>query len=262
MTTTAEGIRPTRLRKRPWGSGHTYAWDGHRLPGVTSVLNVMNKRALPDWYAKQAAGWAATHVDLLTALGDDAWVRQATAAPRDVANKAADRGRDTHSHAMALLSGETPDVAPDVLPYVEQAARFMDEWNVVEIAAERPCVNTQWRYAGTFDLVCKLRDGATWLLDYKTGKGPYNTHGLQNAAYSACDLFQIDDDHDAPMPHVDRLGMVMLRPDHYEVIPVTADPARLVAYFYRAMDLAAFDTNTSGQNPRWPIFGEPMGVPA
>jgi PD-(D/E)XK nuclease superfamily len=252
----------SRIQRIARGSGHSYALDGVRVVGVTSVLNnALPKHALPNWYAEQTAAWASTHRELADALGDDAWARQATAAPRDAANKAANRGRDVHTHALELLAGSAPEVDPDALPFVEQAADFMRRWQVQELAAERPCGNTTWRYCGTFDLLARLSDGAVWMLDYKTGSGPFNNHALQLAAYAACDIIQIDPEHDAPMPKIDRLGFVMLRRDHWDLVPVKADPERLVKYFYRCMDIAAFHQNTSGREPRWEILGPPVPIP-
>lgn len=254
----------SRIQRIEWGSGHRYAVDGERVPGVTSVLgNALPKHALPYWYAKQAAAWAVDHLELVTALGEEAWVKQATGAPQDSANKAANRGRDVHSHALALLAGEAPDVAPDALPFVEQAAHFLDRWGVRQIAAERPCANVRfpgYHYAGTFDLLAEM-GGAVWMLDYKTGSGPYNNHALQLAAYAACEFWQVDPDHDEPMPPIDRLAFVMLREDSWQVIPVKADHTRLVKYFYRCMDIAQFHTNTSGRDPRWEILGPPVSAP-
>lgn len=250
---------PSRITRREWGSGHVYDFDGTRVPGVTTIIgNALPKHALPGWYAKIAAQWAADHRDLWDALGPDAWVRQATAAPRDAANRAAERGRHVHTHALELLAGETPDVSDEALPFVEQAAKFLDDWEAKELLAERPCANSQYRYCGTFDLIARLRDGNVWLLDYKTGSGPWNSHALQAAAYAACDIVQLDDDHDAPMPKIDRCGFVMLREDHYYLIPLKADPARLVAYFYRCIDIAAFHKNTDGREPKWEWQGIPL----
>jgi hypothetical protein len=249
----------SRITRREWGSGHTYALDGQRVPGVTSVLNnALPKHALPNWYAKQAAFWAATHRELWETLGEDAWTREATAAARDEADRAANRGRAVHTHALELLAGETPDVTPDALPFVEQAARFLDDFDARALVAEMPCANTTYRYCGTFDVIARLSDGATWLLDYKTGSGPWNNHALQLVAYYACDIVQITEDEDRPMPKIDRCGFVMLREDHYQLIPLKADPVKMFPYFARCLDIAAFHTNTSGREPKWEWQGEPI----
>ena len=239
------------------------------MPGVTTVINrATDKPQLVHASAREAATWAAHNVDALATLGPDAWIRQAAAAPRDVWNGKARRGTLLHEAARQLVAGYplTP-VNPegqrwpdDVIRSAEQLARFMDEWDVEPIISERPVFHVEHRWAGTLDLVARVRSGLVWLLDYKTGEtGIYPKDSLQLAAYRHATHVQVETEdglEDQYMPKVDRVGCVWVRPDMYEVRPVRAD---VVAYqtFLHMLPVAKW----SGL-PREDSVGEPLPIPA
>lgn len=262
----------TRITKRRAGSGHGYAIDGTRVPSVTTILrNVLDKPALKQWAAKEAAAWAATHVDLLPAIGEASWIKQAANAHRETSGRKADHGTDVHNVLQAVAAfGEATDVPDDLRDKVTQGARFLDAWNVEPVAAERPCYNALWRYAGTFDLLATLTSGdhgtrERWLLDWKTGSGPWVEQALQLVGYAECESYQGTDGNDVPMPDVDRLGFVMLTDNEWELVPVVGDRAALWAYFQHARKLNAFvedATPNSKGVARMPVLGEPLPLPA
>lgn len=258
----------TRVTKRRAGSGHGYAIDGTRVPSVTTILrNVIEKPALKQWAAKEAAAWAATHVDLLPAIGEADWIGQAANAHRRTSGRKADHGTDVHEVVRALAGfGEAVDVPDDLRPKVEQAAKFLDAWGVREIAAERPCYHPTWQYAGTFDLLATLDadDGATWLLDWKTGSGPWTEQTLQLAGYAACEFYQDTDGNDVPMPPIDRMGFVMLSDTEWELVPVIGDREALFESFKFARNLNEFVERTTLNSKgvaAWPVLGEPLPFP-
>jgi hypothetical protein len=214
---------------------HTYSLDGTKVPGVTTVIGrATDKPALVYASAREAATWAATNMEALEILGPDAWIRQAAGAPRTVWDGKAKRGTLLHEAARQLVNGDpiTPgeDWPDDVIRSAEQLARFMDQWDVEPLFTERPVFHEHHRWAGTIDLVARMRDGAEWLLDYKTGEtGIYPKDALQLTAYRNATHMQIEDpDHagelvDIPMPKVDAVACVWVRPDGYELRPVLAD---------------------------------------
>jgi len=250
---------------------HTYALDGHRVPGVTTVIrNATNKPALPPSAAKETALWAAANVEALTPMGTDSWVRAATAAYRDAWGASAKRGTLLHDAARQLVAGEPlepvdaegvqwPD---DVIRSAEMLARFMDEWDAQPVIAERPVFHEAHGWAGTLDLVADLRDGRRWLLDYKTGKtGVYPEMAMQQAAYRHATHYQGVDTTtgelvDLPMVPVDRAGVVWVRPDFYELRPVRADDAMYQVF------LAMLPVSRWTEWPREETVGEPITVPA
>lgn len=243
-------------------AGHAYAIDGERVPSVTTIIgNAIHKRALMGWAAREAAHWAATHVDLLDPMGEADWIEQASKAHTKTSNKKAARGTDVHRDAEALLAGDAVDIPDDRLAITRQAVDFMDAWHVNAIAAERPCYNAEWQYAGTFDLIAELADGATWLLDWKTGSGPWPDQTLQLAAYAACPVYVDADGSDNDMPHIDRMGFVMLTDDGWDLVPVVADAERLFNVFTRMIGVSTFVQWTTPNRDgvaRWPVVGEPV----
>ena len=246
-------------------AGHALALNGDRIPTVTTIIgNSTPKRALLPWAARQAAEWAATHVDLIPAIGEADWIEQASKAHQRVSNAKATKGTDVHADALGLLKGEALDIPDERLAVTRQAVEFMDAWSVDDIAAERPCANTEWQYGGTFDLIARLADGNVWLLDWKTGKGPYTEQALQLAAYAACDIYQDDAGNDQPMPAVDRLGFVMLSETAWDLVPVVADRDRLFSVFSRMIGVSNFVQWTTPNRDgvaRWPVLGEPLPAP-
>jgi hypothetical protein len=221
---------------------HQYSLDGARVPGVTTVINrALAKPGLVYAAAREAGLWAANHVAELDPGNVDPWVKSAAGAHRDVWDASARRGTLLHDAARQLVNGEplTPvDEATgeqwpdDVIRSAEQLARFMDEWDAQPVLAERPVFHEVHKYAGTIDLVADLSDGNRWLLDYKTGaSGVYPEHALQLAAYRYATHVQVLGDtdelelQDDRMPHTHRAGVVWVRPDGYQLIPVRADSA-------------------------------------
>lgn len=214
----------SRLVRTEYGSGHTYALDGHRVPGVTTVIrNSCPPGGLLSWYAKQAASWAATHVTELGTLGEDAWVSLAAQAADRARDAAADRGRKVHAAADKLIDGEPVEIdEPDVLARAQLVVDFLEAWDAHVLAREAVVFNERYGYAGTFDLIADLSDGKRWLLDYKTGSGVYRDVALQLAAYRHA-THLVWQGRDVSMPTVDACGVVWVRESSWELVPTVAD---------------------------------------
>lgn len=210
-----------------WKNGsHHYALNGERIPGVTTCTGVLAKPALMGWYAEQAGIWAANNPDQLAALGYEDFVKLAKAAPERARDNASKVGRDLHSHAEKLATtGEAPDVPDADLAMVRQAVDFLDALGVETIASERACYHGTFLYGGRFDLIGTIR-GEVWLLDFKTGaSGVWPEMALQQSAYRFATHMQALNpaDDDEPMPPVAHVGIVWVRPDGWQLIPVRAD---------------------------------------
>lgn len=251
---------------------HTYSLDGKRVPGVTTVIGKATaKNALAPAAAKETALWAAANTEALTSLGADAWVTTAAKVYREVWNARAALGTRLHQAAQQLVAGELlvpadPETgeewAGDERRMAEHLARFMDDWDVTPMAAERPVFNDQDCWAGTLDLVARMKDKRRWLIDYKTGaSGIWPETSVQLAAYRHATHVQVERGPDGeladwPMPQVDECAALWVRPNGYELRPVRAD--RAVYDVFLSMlpvaDWATWDRTAS-------VF-EPVPVPS
>ena len=207
-------------------SDHSYRLNGEPVPSVTTCTGVLRKPALIWWAAKEAATWAADNPDQLGALGRDLYVETATRAHVRTRDSASRIGSNLHGHAEKLAStGEAPDVPADDLAMVVQAVDFLDSLAVDPIASERAVYHDTFQYAGRFDLVAAIK-GEVWLLDFKTGKsGVWPEMALQQAAYRFATHMQgpSPDSDDLPMPPIAHVGIVWVRPDGWQLVPVRAD---------------------------------------
>jgi hypothetical protein len=242
----------TRLVRRNYGRGHGYKLDDQKLVGVTTALSVIDKPALRNWYAEQAAKRAVDEWDELATLPISQRLERIRYGARDTVTAAALRGNEIHDLGQKLANGEDVDVPPEHVGPVEAYARWLDEWDVETIAAETPCANTQYGYGGTADLWGRVgaRDGAVCLLDIKTGKGVYNETGLQLAAYRFTDLMQPEKGVEIATPVVDLVYVAHVLPDAVRMLPVTADEGVFRDFLYVLQTYRATQAWAD-----WPLIG-------
>ena len=132
--------------------------NGKRVPGVTTVLQVLNKPALLEWANR---------------IGLEGIVM------REYRDELADIGKAAHYMILCRLTNAEPDLdaySPSAARAAENSLHRFVEWekqHVVEvIMAEKPLVSEQG-FGGTPDVYANV-DGIPTLLDFKTGKGIYD----------------------------------------------------------------------------------------
>ncbi len=142
--------------------------EGIPLPGVTTILGILNKPALVIW------------ANRLGLQGID------SSKYRD---EMADIGTLAHYLIMCDLTGQTPDTSdysPKQVNMAENAVRSYHEWRkghtVEPHLVEVPLVSNKYGYGGTIDLYADI-DGVPTLVDFKTGKAIYPEMVYQLAAY-------------------------------------------------------------------------------
>jgi len=142
--------------------------DGTKIPGVTTVLGILNKPALIKW---------ANNLGL---QGID------SSKYRD---EMADIG--TLAHQMIVdyfnkVETDTTEYSESQIDKAENCLLSFWEWEkqhkIEVILAETPLISMQYGYGGTIDCFCNL-DGQPTLLDFKTGKAIYPEYFYQLAAY-------------------------------------------------------------------------------
>jgi hypothetical protein len=245
----------TGLRFTP--GNHQYRLDGRPIPSVTTLLGKgLPKPALTYWSAKMVAEFVADNeaaVESLRATGRGPMVAALKAVPWAARDEAAIRGTDIHALAEELAHGREVEVPDHLSDAVNGYVQWLDAWQPEVIWTERPVANRKWWYAGKPDVVCTIA-GETWLLDWKSGKAIYGDNALQVACYGNAEFSMTDDGAEEPMPHIERYGIVHVRPDGtdlYEVIDPAAAWKDALHVIWTAKAIERIDK----------YIGEPMVAP-
>lgn len=142
--------------------------EGINVPGVTTVLGILNKPALIHW----AWDLGCKGIDYKVFRDDKA-----------------DIGTLAHEMILCHLKKEELDTSYYTQNQIDLAEtcflKYLD-WEKDEIIEpillEKPLVSEKYQYGGTIDNFCFL-NGKKTLIDYKTSKGIYDENLLQVAAY-------------------------------------------------------------------------------
>jgi hypothetical protein len=232
---------PTTTGRINRGRNHSYKLDGEPTPGVTTIIgDGVPKPALSYWAAKMAAEFTADNLDTLNGLDRFAIVDLVKGAPWRDRDAAARRGTEVHRLGEQLVAGEEIEVPEELTGHVDAYLRFLDDWQLDPVLVEAVVVNRTHRYLGTLDLVADLNDGHRWLLDIKTTRsGVYGETALQLSAYRHAEHYLDEDGNEQPMPEVDRTGVIWVRADGYDLVPVDTGPD-IYRYFRAAQHVAHF----------------------
>jgi hypothetical protein len=142
--------------------------NGLLVPGVSTIIGVLNKPALLVWANNLGLAGIkmATYVDVLAEIG-------------------------TIAHAMVIAHIKNEKFNPtnipaDLIDKAENCFLSYLEWErrhkVEPIKCEVPLVSEAHKYGGTMDFYGKI-DGELTVRDFKTGKGIYSEYWYQVAAY-------------------------------------------------------------------------------
>lgn len=230
-----------RLRRINSGNGHSYTWNGQKIPGVTTVKGLLDKPGLVKWASNMAAETVVDEWEHLVSLPPT--------ARADYVKKSADRRRDTAAvrgtrvHRVVeqmILGHEVPEGTPaNVRRMAEHVANLYDEWDMKPLLVESPVAHSEWLYAGTLDSVVTCDRLGTVLLDTKTrddGRSPYDDTSLQLAPYRFADTRLVEVPQtgprggkkpslweERPMVHVDRCAVISVTHDGAQLYPMRAD---------------------------------------
>jgi hypothetical protein len=220
--------QPTKRGLIFYPASHRYKLDGEWVPGVTTILNdAMPKPGLMKWSAKAVAEYVANEretVERLWNIGPGSTVAALKEVPWDHRDKKAERGKEVHQLAAAVVTGEEVEVEDDLVGHVESCIAFMDAWGIKPILTEQPVGSRLHKYAGTFDLIADHDRGPTGIFDFKTG-GIYESVAFQNVAYAFAEFHGQNGD-ETPMADygIQQSWVVQIRADDYDIHPLPFGP--------------------------------------
>jgi hypothetical protein len=257
---------------------------GEQMISVTTVLGAtQGKPWIPPWAAKLAAEYAVDNIGMLARLaaseGRDAAVKVAKDQARLLRERKADAGTYVHDvvERLILWSAEPygSDIALPLLPDHLQDAdydgeplgdvadsmvagwmNFVADFRPGFLAAEMAVFHPEMGYAGTLDMICRLRgygigngerliaapgQATDLCIDNKTGRHLDVTYREQQAAYRRAAECALPLGQVVPMPPTDAAAVLHLRPEFdrgYRLMLVSRDnDARAWATFTRALEV-------------------------
>ena len=262
-----------RFERKNQGSSHSYLLDGQRIPGVTTVIGILDKPALVNWAAEQSASYAVENWEALASLPMMERARRIQRARFNTNRKAVVKGNRIHALGEKLAHGETVDVPLEIRSQVEAYAGFLDNWGLTAVATETPVCHTEWAFGGTFDLIAESDRFGRSLMDIKTGKGVYSEVALQLNAYANCDLRLVATEVtgprggkrtewlEAPLPKIDSLLVAHVRDDSVEMVPVKLDTSIFEAFLHMLEIFEAWVKRTGWEWRDEESYDPPIGKP-
>lgn len=240
-----------------------------RYPGVTSIIDTLNKPFLKRWAANMAADLALDSIEYLQQMAD----RDRAGAKRFVSGAAerytdqrAKIGTKAHDLFEKRIRGlSIGRVHPDMVHYLRNFNDFLSVVKPELVRAEDVAWSDSWRYAGSFDAWLRLRvvllEDGTWFLDpdnlsgmavwvnviadWKTSKSIWASVALQMSAYANADKIIAADGSEAPMPEFDGAVVLHITPEGWDLKPVYRD--KLNAAFNYFLHLrGAFEWERNG----------------
>ena len=177
---------------------HYYRVDGEYVPSVTTVLDNIAIKALPQWAASEGAKWYLANHESDIAPEDMA--KGIRGAFRKKSREALDIGTLVHEYAEKAILWKIGSTESDSLtlkdvpemPDNEIAVKCINAFrgwvreNDVEwLKAEQKLYNRKYKYAGTVDAIANI-NGEFCVIDFNTSGAIYDKYYLQCAAYAEC----------------------------------------------------------------------------
>lgn len=258
------------IRRVKSGNGHRYVdANGRSVPGVTTILKGIPKKALENWGPRATAEYALDHWDELSELPPSERLKRMTGARFEISDPAAKRGTEIHALAVELIHGEEVDVPEELTGHVESLIHFFDSYGAVPVLTEAVVFSHTHGYAGTLDAVLDFPDGLPqphpWtctvlkppalrlLIDYKPKV--YGETALQTTGYRYADTYLDEVGIEQSMLKVDGCAAVKITADYFDLIPLESSPDLLRTLLYAAQVKEFADHDRD-------MVGDPIRVPS
>jgi hypothetical protein len=203
-------------------------------PSVTAISGMVGPGEALAWgAAKETTLFGLHHRDEYEHLPLDEQYHLIRRHFKGVWNEKAARGTTVHNLAHQWAQGLEVDCPPECGPYLDALEQFYIDHQPQWSHCERSVIyDTPGReYGGSFDAAGVLKDGRSWLLDWKSGKRYPASVILQMSGYRyATELAVVDEMGQfvatEPMFEVDTCGVVYLHDDGtYELLELPVTPA-------------------------------------
>ena len=231
---------PRNSRTDPESGLRFYTWLDRDLPSVTSIRRMAGLPfSLHNWAIGKVIDYAIEHWH---EIGDQLHgatpatvqvirheLRGAATAERDAAGKLGTAVHDAAAEGKSLA-----EVDATVVPRLAQYLDWLTVSGAEILGSEFQVWNLTKGYAGTVDLLVRMRDGSIWLIDLKTGKGVYGEHALQLIAYLMAEFAGndgvIDEKLTGLLLQATGMAVLHLADDAWEFRKLTADPETWAAF--------------------------------
>lgn len=193
------------MKSNKWGDKRRFYQVGNNeYPSVTTILDVIGKPALLNWYAKmeremvlKVAGELYQDAPASPKMTSTAWTTtmllrlgKEKSGQKELA-KAAEIGSQVHALIEWTLRAhlmQQVGPSPRISDKAQWAFMAWEDWrrsvSLKPIFVEQIVWSHMHGYAGTLDLLAEI-NGKLTVLDWKSGKAVYPEAHLQNAAYRA-----------------------------------------------------------------------------
>ncbi|MFD7584183.1 hypothetical protein ACFV84_01920 [Kitasatospora sp. NPDC059811] len=248
-----------RTIKRSGSRFYVDAETAEKVPGVTSVIEMLPKPFLKFWAARLTAETAVQNLAAVSSIAE-----RDEAGAIDYLKNAHSRytklraqvGSDAHDMFERMIRGERIGrVHPDMEPYKKGFEEFLEAVGPQLVRAEDVAWSDTHNYAGSFDAILRLHldadgkpdpDGRPHLVmtDWKTSANTYPEVALQMAAYAHADWIIAPDGSREPMPEFDGAAVLHITPEGWEFIPVRID-AEVFEVFLTLRRVFEWDKNVS-----------------
>lgn len=221
---------------------HLYYFNGAGpWPGVTTVIDILDKPALTKWHRTQVAEAAIANAERLLADRDSGNVEAAVAyllSIRTEGTNSRERGTRIHAALESIARREAVEVDPRDEAAIAGARAWLNEHHVAPLEVEAYLINETAGYGGTCDLIAEI-DGETWLLDWKSSKSVawpngnvYDEMRLQLAAYSRAEFAaRVGDPERHQLPEViTRFGILHVTDAGTKLYPADVTEADWIAF--------------------------------
>ena len=184
--------------------------DGTRVPGVTTILGVLNKPALVPWANKMGLQGIDTtrYVDELADAG--------TLAHAMVLDYLSRKEEVWDGHFETDLSHYSEYQIELASNSFQSFYNWVMQHTIEPVVVEQPLVSELYKFGGTPDLLANI-DGVSTLVDFKTGKAIYPEHYHQVAAYQ-----KLLEEHEFYSDEVMILRIGRTDDEGFEIKPVTS----------------------------------------